>query len=188
MTPNEFVKLYMQNCQYENELSLMAAAIAEENGLVVVFGASDDLCEIRGAEDDDIDCFDGGEATIAGAKVKINWCKDGYSWTYDTDIPHECFDVYEDGEKYCRGIVFSISDVRLPAADVAPVKSGFWEPISESEMTGFNPEFAGCDPIAGYKCSNCGNEAIFSCNDEFVLSDYCPTCGAKMDGGENNGT
>lgn len=117
MTPNEFVKLYMQNCQYENELSLMAAAIAEENGLVVVFGASDDLCEIRGAEDDEIDCFDGGEATIAGAKVKINWCKDGYSWTYDTDIPHECFDVYEDGEKYCRGIVFSISDVRLPAAE-----------------------------------------------------------------------
>ena len=121
MTPNEFVKLYMQNCQYGKELSLMAAAIAEENGLVVVFGASDDLCEIRGAEDDEIDCFDGGEATIAGAKVKINWCKDGYSWTYDTDIPHECFDVYEDGEKYCRGIVFSISDVRLPAADVAEV-------------------------------------------------------------------
>lgn len=121
MTPNEFVKLYMQNCQYGKELSLMAAAIAEENGLVVVFGASDDLCEIRGAEDDEIDCFDGGEATIAGAKVKINWCKDGYSWTYDTDIPHECFDVYDDGEKYCRGIVFSISDVRLPAADVVEV-------------------------------------------------------------------
>lgn len=113
MTPNEFVKLYMQNCQYRKELSLMAAAIAEENGLVVVFGASDDLCEIRGAEDDEIDCFDGGEATIAGAKVKINWCKDGYSWTYDTDVPHECFDVYDtDGEKYCRGIVFSISDMK----------------------------------------------------------------------------
>lgn len=113
MTPNEFVKLYMQNCQYRKELSLMAAAIAEENGLVVVFGASDDLCEIRGAEDDEIDCFDGGETTIAGAKVKINWCKDGYSWTYDTDVPHECFDVYDtDGEKYCRGIVFSISDIK----------------------------------------------------------------------------
>lgn len=71
---------------------------------------------------------------------------------------------------------------------VTPVKRGFWEPISESEMTGFNPKFAERDPIAGYKCSNCGNEAIFSCNDEFVLSDYCPDCGAKMDGGENNGT
>lgn len=72
-----------------------------------------------------------------------------------------------------------------PTADVALVKRGFWKPISESEMTGFNPKFAGRDPIAGYKCSNCGNEAIFSCNDEFVLSDYCPNCGAKMDGGDN---
>lgn len=70
----------------------------------------------------------------------------------------------------------------LPTADVAPVKRGFWKPISESEITGFNPKFAGRDPIAGYKCSNCGNEAIFSCNDEFVLSDYCPNCGARMDG------
>lgn len=134
MTPNEFVKLYMQNCQYRKELSLMAAAVAEENGLVVVFGASDDICEIRGAEDDEIDCFDGGEATIAGAKVKINWCKDGYSWTYDTDIPHECFDVYEDGEKYCRGIVFSISDVRLPAADAVEVvrcKDCKWYKVSK---------------------------------------------------------
>ena len=70
MTPNEFVKLYMQNCQYRNEVSSMVADIAKENGLVVVFGASDDLCEIRGAEDDEIDCFDGCEATIAGAKVQ----------------------------------------------------------------------------------------------------------------------
>ena len=69
-------------------------------------------------------------------------------------------------------------------ADVTPVKRGFWKPISESEMTGFNPKFAGRDPIAGYKCSNCGTEAIFSCNDEFVLSDYCPNCGARMDKGE----
>lgn len=71
--------------------------------------------------------------------------------------------------------------------DGAPVKRGFWKPISESEMTGFNPKFAGRDPIAGYKCSNCGNEAIFSCNDEFVLSDYCPNCGAEMNGDDGDG-
>ena len=170
MTPNEFVKLYMQNCQYRNEVSLMAAAIAEENGLVVVFGASDDLCEIRGAEDDEIDCFDGGEATIAGAKVKINWCKDGYSWTYDTDIPHECFDVYEDGEKYCRGIVFSIADVRLPTADVAPVKHGHW--VGYETKSYKNSE----NGIAKkyYRCSSC---RCFNA----IRSNYCPKCGAKMD-------
>lgn len=157
-------------CCCFNELSLMAAAIAEENGLVVVFGASDDLCEIRGAEDDEIDCFDGGKATIAGAKVKINWCKDGYSWTYDTDIPHECFDVYEDGEKYCRGIVFSISDVRLPAADVAPVKHGEWTTVDGTSM-----------------CSECGYIPPYdNVIDDIFYSNYCPTCGAKMDGGKSD--
>jgi hypothetical protein len=178
MTPNEFVKLYIQNCQYENELSLMAAAIAEENGLVVVFGASDDLCEIRGAEDDEIDCFDGGEATIAGAKVKINWCKDGYSWTYDTDIPHECFDVYEDGEKYCRGIVFSISDVRLPAADVTPVKHGNWKKGKGNER----PTASGFVHDDKYICSCCGWSC---CCEEKLDWNFYPNCGAKMDGGEN---
>ena len=170
MTPNEFVNLYMQNCQYRKELSLMASAVAEENGLVVVFGASDDLCEIRGVEDDEIDCFDGGEATIAGAKVKINWCKDGYSWTYDTDIPHECFDVYEDGEKYCRGIVFSISDVRLPAADVAPVIHSSWEMVITGD---------GCFDYY-FRCKHCHNNTP---DKAYLISpDYCPNCGAKMDG------
>ena len=67
--------------------------------------------------------------------------------------------------------------------DVAPVKHGHWILLRESEITGFNPEFAGRDPIGGYQCSNCKKEAILDCNDEFVLSSYCPNCGAKMDGG-----
>lgn len=28
-----------------------------------------------------------------------------YSWTYSTDVPHATFEIMEDGEKYCRGIV-----------------------------------------------------------------------------------
>lgn len=180
MTPNEFVKLYMQNCQYRKELSLMAAAVAEENGLVVVFGASDDLCEIRGAEDDEIDCFDGGEATIAGAKVEINWCKDGYSWAYDTDIPHECFDVYKDGEKYCRGIVFSISDVRLPAADAAPVKHGEWKGYTHSVFFRLDKDDNPiCRDRVLYYCSECSRRSSIKTN-------YCQNCGAKMDEGDKN--
>ena len=33
------------------------------------------------------------------------------SWAYKTDIPHETFDIMEDGELYCRGIVFRLADV-----------------------------------------------------------------------------
>lgn len=149
MTPTEFVNLYMQNCQYRNELSLMTAAIAEENGLVIVFGASDDLCEIRGAEDDEIDCFE-------GAKVKINWNKDGYSWTYDTDVPYECFDVYdEDGEKYCRGIVFSISDIKAKTF------------MSDDEIIKI---FKHCTSIDG--CTGCpnSNKSVQQCMGEMSKS------------------
>lgn len=71
---------------------------------------------------------------------------------------------------------------KIPAADVAPVVHGRWMPVYESEMTGWNPAFAGQDPIGGYICSNCKHEAIFDCNDEYVLSDFCPNCGARMDG------
>ena len=65
---------------------------------------------------------------------------------------------------------------------------GAWIPFYESEVTGWNPEFAGRDPIAGYKCSNCNKEAILDYDNEFVLSKFCPNCGARMDGGINNAT
>lgn len=76
----------------------------------------------------------------------------------------------------------------LPAADVAPVRHGLWLPVHESEMTGWQPELAGYDPIGGYVCAVCKEEAVYDCNDNFVLSNYCPHCGAKMDGGDNDAT
>jgi len=50
-------------------------------------------------------------------KVKAIWCPKGEddevytSWEIDTTIPHEHFDIMEDGELFCRGIVFHASDV-----------------------------------------------------------------------------
>lgn len=79
-------------------------------------------------------------------------------------------------------VLREVSDA--PAADVAPVVHGLWMPIRESEMTGWDPAVAGRDPIGGYICSVCKEEAVYDCNDEFVLSKYCPNCGAKMDGGD----
>ena len=70
---------------------------------------------------------------------------------------------------------------KMATADVAPVVRGLWIPVRESEITGWNPEFAGYDPIGGYVCSECKEEAVFDCNDRYVLSRYCPNCGAKMD-------
>ena len=64
---------------------------------------------------------------------------------------------------------FSIYVSRLAAADVAPVKHGHW--INENFYT---------------RCSVCGNMAIYDKYGQEVESDYCPRCGAKMDGGDGN--
>lgn len=104
---------------------------ARENGFVMVYGASDDLMEFEGAIRDEIGCYGGGTAWVKGEKVsdirtvigeksiKAVWCggekdKDGQgiTWTYETDIPHETFMIYEYGEPYCRGIVFRLEDVK----------------------------------------------------------------------------
>lgn len=59
----------------------------------------------------------------------------------------------------------------MPAADVAPVRHGRW--INENFYT---------------HCSDCGKMAIYDKYGQEVESDYCPHCGAKMDGGDLNGS
>lgn len=133
---NENVKKWAEKLdgrEYGNELTNDEITKLEALGLVVVFGASDDLCEFNGAIDDEVYCFDGGdiyvnaEGLIANnmdmndsflpenspdyVHIKACWDCDGYSWAYETDILHESFDILEDGEPYCRGIVFSIADM-----------------------------------------------------------------------------
>lgn len=106
---------------------------AKENGFVIVCGASDDLMELRGAIDDEVDCYGGGRVcitkmgvfsayrqTYGNSWIDANWCDEDardesnniITWTYETDIPHETFMIYEDGEPFCRGIVFDIKDVK----------------------------------------------------------------------------
>ena len=103
---------------------------AEENGIVIVSGASDDLCELEGAICDEFGCYDGGtiyldeEGRLYRQKRKEVPCKyitakwdedgeDGFTWTYDTDIPHETFEMFDRGEKYCRGFVFYKKSLRI---------------------------------------------------------------------------
>lgn len=80
-----------------------------------------------------------------------------------------------------EAINFALSALRpFSREQVEKVWRGGWIAVRESEITGFNPEFAGHDPIGGYKCSRCKAEAVLDCNDEFVLDNFCPRCGAAM--------
>lgn len=64
-----------------------------------------------------------------------------------------------------------------PAADVVPVVHGRWDDSGRYTFPSGN---------AAVRCTNCGCALTES---EYRLNNwnYCPVCGAKMDGGADNG-
>lgn len=110
--------------EYLNEITPEEEWEAEHNRLVAVFGYSDDCVEFAGYIDDEVGAFEGRtmyihreEETVqenpANNAITAVWCDEGSeaSWTFRTDIPHETFNIYEDGELFCVGIVFSMDDL-----------------------------------------------------------------------------
>lgn len=97
--------------EYGKEITPFEEQRAKELGFVIVFGYSDDNAEFRGAIYDEIGCYDGGRVFEENGKyIDAVWCEGEYCWTYNTNISHATFDIYEDNEKYCKGIVFKRSD------------------------------------------------------------------------------
>ncbi|OYO29375.1 hypothetical protein CD932_19015 [Janthinobacterium sp. PC23-8] len=138
----ELLACLLTGREYGKEMLKEEEMQAKTAGLIVIFGASDDLMELRGAIDGEQYCPDGGTALIdargllldrdniesdvhlrdffarepLARKVEALWDKeDGISWTYRTDVPHATFEIEEDGETYCRGIVIDVADL-APAA------------------------------------------------------------------------
>ncbi|MCW7553618.1 hypothetical protein NX722_13475 [Endozoicomonas gorgoniicola] len=110
---------------------------AKVAGLVIVYGASDDLMDFDGAIYDELGCYEGGIAFVdekgllperknieddeelkeffsrqpKAKSIEAVFDEDDYTWLYKTDIPHETFEIVSDGEKYCKGMVFSLADI-----------------------------------------------------------------------------
>jgi hypothetical protein len=128
--------------EYDEEMTTEEEAEAKASGLVVIFGASDDLMELRGAIDDEIGGMDTAYLTPKGLplnkckndrcpyfaelregikdKVTGVWTDDSdddegyadddkrYRFVYKTDMPHASFDIMDNGQTYCRGIVVDL--------------------------------------------------------------------------------
>ena len=117
--------------EYGKEGSAELFSAMRDAGLVAIFGYSDDVAELRGAIDDEVgastiyltenglyrksceDEYCPHEKTVRlnCRTVEPRWCDEpDVSWTYRTDIPHKVFHIMEDGDVYCRGIVFYLGD------------------------------------------------------------------------------
>ena len=120
LTLEEFADL-LNGREYGSEITPREEALAKELGFVVVFGYSDDNAELRGAIDDEIGCFDGGELEHEDLPDKIyaDWCpKDlDCAWAYRTSLPHAIFRIYDEDGLYCMGIVCDINKPPLTNGD-----------------------------------------------------------------------
>ncbi|MDF8363309.1 MULTISPECIES: hypothetical protein [Achromobacter] len=129
----------LHNRQYGNEITSEEEKEAGRAGLLIVFGASDDLLEFRGAFRDQAGAYDsatvqfhaGGalpawddldktneddvlqyfEQKMNANQVTAHWDHEGYSWFIEPGmgLGYAVFDVLEDDERYCRGIVIDMA-------------------------------------------------------------------------------
>jgi len=139
--------------EYTNEITKAEEALAKEAGLVVAFGGSDDLLELRGAVREEVSAWQGQTVRFTKAGLLINDCDNdrcphfeklkaaatpleivwqeegkGPCWTFKTTIPHETFEISDDGEPYCRGVVFALADVPAQATSCACPLAGTFRP------------------------------------------------------------
>jgi hypothetical protein len=134
MNITELAKL-LNGRQYREEITDEEAIQAKQSGLVVVYGASDDLMYFAGVIAEELGAYEGKTVYLnengllvndcvddcphfeklkqSARTIKVCWGKYGFDWVYETTIPHATFDIFEDNELYCRGIVFELAKLAL---------------------------------------------------------------------------
>ena len=83
----------------------------------------------------------------------------------------KCSQFWADTIRYFEKRINKLDDY-----DVVPIRHGHW--VSEYDCGYTTPH-----------CSECGETALTKeeTSYDYVYSSYCPNCGAKMGGGEDNG-
>ena len=134
MTPQE-AAAQLDGREIGDELPDGFRALLRTDRLIAIFGYSDDVMVVEGFDDDEC----GSEAYFTPDGLLKSECEDdncpyfarekanaqlvtalfdsgnGFSWQFETEIPHAKFIIKEDGENFCEGIVFALADVK-PAA------------------------------------------------------------------------
>lgn len=127
----------LNGLEYGDRIAENHLEFAKTNNLVIVTGYSDDNVEFEGAIYEEVPAYNGTEIAldangvieeceeacdhcdqenkiaVASQKIKAEWNANGYSWYMTAEgINVAYFDVLEDKEKFCRGLVFDKSELK----------------------------------------------------------------------------
>lgn len=92
--------------EYRDSIPESIIEKAKQNNVVILHGYSDDVASFNGAINDESGCFGGGYVLRDDDTDQEIYANELSPWTYNTSIPHTTFNIKEDGELYCLGIVF----------------------------------------------------------------------------------
>lgn len=133
------------------EITEEESKVAKADGLLVIFGYSDDNVELRGFIDDEIVAYNGTTLYLHSgglltdpsggtcehcaersrnqaakcASVSAVWDEpDCPPWNYHTNLPHAKFDIKEDDGVFCCGIVIDSKDLPTISTVLLPVDYG----------------------------------------------------------------
>lgn len=116
----------LDGCEYLNEISVKDSQEAKDNNLIVVFGYSDDVVVFVGAFEREFNSGSDETFSLVGDKIfddetlpenskviaTINAkfsTREEYYWTMTVEgLDFYNFDVYRDGDLFCKGAVFKL--------------------------------------------------------------------------------
>lgn len=123
----ERVKLAIDGMEYHQHIPEETIEYCQANGIYIIYGASDDLLEVDGFFREEFDAYnglnsknleyydDGGDINYVIKALKDNeviatWCPNPeVSWSIECTPYHtadtESFDIMEDGEVFCQGLI-----------------------------------------------------------------------------------
>lgn len=140
MTRDEAAAL-LNGREYREEMTRSEEATFRDAGLLIAIGQSDDIGGLFGAISDEISAYNGGAVSICKiggklaiaedfdnardlirqgwtppkelASIKYEWCPAGFdgSWRVSANVPFSPFNITEDGEVYCQGIVIDTASL-----------------------------------------------------------------------------
>ena len=95
---------------------------------------------------------------------------------------------YIDAENFKRRVMESAFEANKP--DLYDIAKGICEMVDYTSAADVAPVVHGCDVArcpSLFECSVCGWRDTDTLTGDTSTYNYCPNCGAKMDGGEQDG-